>query len=245
MFKKKFSTNFFVFVSVLGTVFLFLFISIIPVFFSYIIPESDSEDDDVMRNYYDYSNPDEDMFITRNPNLREKITEPVIDSNDPSLGPKDAEVTIVEYSDFDCEFCGEQEMRIKEFLTKDFQGKVRLVRKDFPEARESSISWQAARAGRCAQEQNKYWQYHDLLYTTDRGLNKSSILDLARQADLNFRQFKDCYEEGRQDYLIKLNIREANDLGIPGVPYFYINDREILGEISREELRRMIEAEID
>jgi len=243
MFKKRFSTNFFVFVSVLGTVFFFLFISIIPVFLSYLTPETKS-DDNVMRNYYDYSNPDEDMFITRNPNLRKKITEPVIDANDPSLGPEDAKVTIVEYSDFDCEFCGEQERRVRDLLKGEFQGKVRLVRKDFPETDKQSASWKAARAGRCAQEQDKYWQYHHLLYTTDRGLNKSSFLDLARQAGLNFSQFRDCYQEGRQDYLIKLNLQEGSDLGIPGIPYFYINDQEVLGEVSKEELKRMIEAEI-
>ncbi len=201
------------------------------------------------RNYYDYTREtngkNKDMFITRNPELGEKVTSPVLDSSDPSRGDKDSQVTIVVYSDFACSFCAEQEEMIRELIKKEYLGKVRLIRKDFPENDKESFSWRAARAARCAEQQGKYWEYHNLLSQAEKEFGKERFINLARQTGANKEEFQNCYEKKEVDNLIMKNIKEANDLGLPGVPYFYINEQEILGKLSETELKRIIKMELD
>ena len=87
---------------------------------------------------------------------------PIISPNDPSRGAEQAVVDIVYFSDFACSFCRQQETIIKQAL-EQYPNQVRVIWKDLPEVNPSSQSYQAAKAGRCAFQQNKFWLFHDQL----------------------------------------------------------------------------------
>ncbi len=122
---------------------------------------------------------------------------------------------------------------------------MRLIWKDYPESDTKSKSWQAAVAARCAHEQGKFWQYHDLLYKqSNDNIGKDLLVDLAKSINLRLNLFSECLEDERAAQLIKDNIIEAQALDINGIPYIFVNNQEILGEISFEDLVRIVEVEL-
>lgn len=184
-----------------------------------------------------------DPFITKNDKLDDNfLVSPILNgSSDPSLGPEDARLTIVEFSDFTCQFCQKQETIVKE-VAGQYKGLVRLVWKNYPEP--SGISLQAAVAGHCAYEQGKFWQYHDLLFEEANDLYPDLFLKLAKKLDLDEKDFSRCIKNEESFEKIMENIREAEGLRITGVPFFFVGSQEILGEINREDLKRIIEIEL-
>ncbi|MDP2766943.1 MAG: thioredoxin domain-containing protein [Candidatus Methanoperedens sp.] len=198
---------------------------------------------DVRGKYYLNENYSEgDLLITKVPRLEDMITGPIISDLDPGMGNEEAPVTIVIFSDYQCGFCQKQEQALKELMSR-YEGKIRLIRKDYPETDENSISFLAAAAGRCAQEQKKFWEYHDLLFQNSGGLNSKIFFELAKKLNLNINQFNYCLSGNEAEQLIKDNIEEADALNISGVPFIYVNDQEVMGEITFEELRRIVEIE--
>ena len=184
-----------------------------------------------------------DPYITKNPGLADMLTGPIISDLDPHKGGMQSPVTIVLFSDYVCSFCEQQEETIKQILL-DFEGSVSLIWKDYPENNPESISWQAALAARCAGEQDAYWLFHDLLYQNNNNLNQTTFVALARELNLNLEIFKDCLSSERTANLVKDNIIEANALGIKGIPFLYVNDQEVMGEITYDELKEMAELEM-
>lgn len=241
-FKKfNFSTKLFVAASLATFILLAAFyIFIKAVFTNTAIEQADSED-----KYYLNENYSEgDLLMTKVPNLSDMLAGPIITDLDPNLGEKNALVTIVEFSDFECSFCSQQEQILKQLLT-EYQGKVRLIWKDYPENDENSYSWQAALAARCAQQQGKFWQFHDLLFQQKNTIEYKDFINLAVQLDLNKNQFSQCFNNQETAGLIKDNIEEANALDIKGIPFIYINDQEVMGQVTLEELKKMVEIELN
>jgi protein-disulfide isomerase len=181
----------------------------------------------------------DDPFITRNPYLGEELKKPLINGDDPSLGARDAQVNIIMFSDFDCEFCSGQYQVIKKVLAGYYED-VRLIWKDYPETASDSRSWQASLAGRCAYEQDKFWQYYEYFLADPQGDFKK----IAKKAGLNTSQFSKCLSAEETASRVLENVDEADSLGIFGVPYVFVNDRELLGEIKEEELLQLINLEI-
>jgi protein-disulfide isomerase len=194
---------------------------------------------DLISGFYDTSNP----LTTRKPELKNLIDSPIIDENDPQIGDKNAPVAIVEYSDFECGFCQKQETVIKKIMA-EFQDKIKLIWKDYPESSPASISYQAAVAGRCAGEQGKFWLFHDLLFEKNGNLSKEIFLKLARELKLNDEQFELCLKNKNIKNLIENNMAEADALNITGIPFIFVNKEEIMGEISYEELKKIIKNEL-
>lgn len=184
-----------------------------------------------------------DPLITIAPNMSNVLAGPIISPKDPSFGPETAPITIVEYSDFLCDFCQKQEIILKNIIQR-FPDKIKLIWKDYPENDYNSISFQAALAGRCAAEQNKFWQYHDLIYKNNTELDQNKFLNLAEQLNLNKNKFQQCFNKKTPQRQIKNNILEANALEITGIPFIYLNQQEIMGQISEEELAKIIETEL-
>ncbi len=179
-----------------------------------------------------------DPLITKVPKFEDTITQPIWQSTDPHLGASNTPVTIVIYTDYECQYCGSLE-EISQKMVKKFKGKVSLMHKDFPDPNQCSASYQAAVAARCAQEQNQFWSFSQALYQKDV-LATSTFLQIAKNLGLDLNQFKACLKSQRLKNLIEDNIFEANALGISGVPYLFINNKEFMGQMSEKELETTI-----
>ncbi|MFH1662120.1 MAG: thioredoxin domain-containing protein, partial [Candidatus Falkowbacteria bacterium] len=198
--KPNFPTKLFV-ASSLAVFFLFFALFIILNF--YLANNSKNEKKLNEKDHYNYENfyDTSDPFITKVPSLKDLLTGPIISESDPSLGNTDAPIVIVEFSDFECEFCHTQEKNLKKLIEK-YPDKIRLIWKDYPD----DNSFASAVAGRCANEQNKFWEYHDLLF------NSKNYLELAEKLNLDLTKFSKCLNNEDIEILIKKNINEANAL---------------------------------
>jgi len=225
------------------TLFIFATLLIIAVPLVFSKNKSDIADTIYLNDNYTSADP----LLTQIPNLEDIINGPIITATDPILGPANAPVAITIYTNFSCKYCA-QVLQIAQQAQADMPGKVRIVHKDFPSKNKSYASYQAAIAGRCAQEQNAFWEMSNLLYQSHDNLNQDNFLKFARELKLNLKQFQKCLDgktNAPTTQLIDDDIAEANALQIIGIPLLYINDYEIMGEITVEELRSVVEQKLN
>lgn len=164
--------------------------------------------------------------------------------DDPSIGPADAKVVIVEFADYACPACAHFANEVKDKLLENFSGKVRFVFRDV--AAHGEISFKAAEAANCAGEQGKYWEYHKLLYTNQKEWinNVSKLYDYAEQLNLDLEAFKACVESGKYREEIQKDMEDAMEYGVSAVPTFFINGKKAEGAMPYEDFARMIEEEL-
>ncbi len=190
----------------------------------------------------------EDPFVgIKGSSFDQNISSPQDTGLDPSLGATNAKVKIFYFSDFSCPFCFEQENIIKKVYDK-FKNDVHIIWKDYPDVSSlSSFSFQASRAARCANEQDRFWDYNSLLYQQENSfanLKNELFLNLAKDLKLDLDRFSKCLIDSKIDNIILDNVSEAESLGLPGIPYIYINDRDFLGDLNEDELEDIINLEI-
>ena len=126
-------------------------------------------------------------------------------------------------------------------------GTLRLEWRDFPYLGEESRK--AAVAARAAQEQGKFWEYHDLLYENQRSRNAGafsdeSLVGFARELGLDVEQFESSFKVGKYEDVVEQVFREAQDAGIQGTPTFFINGRILVGTQPLEAFEQVIEEEL-
>ncbi len=151
----------------------------------------------------------------------------ITDNASPALGSKDAPITMVVFGDYQCYYCNQFYHKTEPDIVKNYidTGKVRLVFKDFTIIGQDSVN--AAHAAHCAQEQGKFWQYHDALYNNWEGENtgwasSSNLLTFAKQQNLDLNQFDQCMTQSRYASVIQGSVSNAKDLGLTGTPDFFI-----------------------
>lgn len=148
------------------------------------------------------------------------------DETDPFKGERDAPVTVVVASSFGCPHCKDSAGILDQLLSL-YPDKVRIVWKDLPES--VGDSYRAALAARCAQQQGRFWQYHDTLYRNQDILATRALYGLwARELGLKEDIFNACFDEGQTKILVDRNIQQALAAGVDQVPYFQINEDEAL-----------------
>jgi len=184
-----------------------------------------------------------DPLITPTPNFNSQLAGPIINNQDPTIGHGNGEITIVEFSDFECQFCHEQEKIIQGILN-EYKDKIKLIWKDYPSYNPGSPSFKAALAARCADQQEKFWEYHDWLYEDKSIVENKTFLELAEKLKLNKTEFEKCLTGQTAINLVKNNIYEANALDIQGIPFIFVNQNEIMGEINFKELKQLIDKEL-
>lgn len=157
-------------------------------------------------------------------------TEVAISYTDPSLGNKDAPVTIIAFEDFECPFCERFSQQTLPLIIDKFvkTGRVRLVWKDFPLSIHSRAQ-EAHEAARCAWEQDKFWEYHDAIYSNQNNLGINDLKSYAKNLGLNESQFFSCLDSGKYAALIREKVSEGNAVGVSGTPSFLINGRLVVG----------------
>jgi protein-disulfide isomerase len=163
--------------------------------------------------------------------------------DDPSWGPENAKVTIVEFGDFECPYCRQWYDTVYNQLYANYGTKVRFIFRDFPLYSHPNAK-PAALAADCAGEQGSYWDYFRLLYGDPRGLGSEMYTAYAQQLGLNLSAFKTCISSNRYSNEIDLDLQDAERLGVSGVPAFFINDQVISGAQPYEMFRQVIEQEL-
>jgi protein-disulfide isomerase len=161
----------------------------------------------------------------------------------PALGPESAPVTIVEFSDFQCPFCARAGPVVKQVLAR-YPEQVRLVYRHYPLESIHSRARAAAEAAACAEEQDRFWDYHDLLFANARALEDTDLERYAAEVELDLEGFKACRAEGRRREAVERDIADAREAGVSGTPSFFINGRMLGGAQPLEEFVRVIEAEL-
>ena len=147
-----------------------------------------------------------------------------VSETDPFKGRRDAPVTLIVVSSFGCPACKNASVALDQLLAL-YPESLRVVWKDLPET--TGDSYRAAVAARCAQQQGRFWQYHDILFAKQDVLFTETLYKLWA-AELNLRQdeFNRCFDEGRTQKLIDDNTAESLAAGFTAIPYFQINDQE-------------------
>lgn len=161
----------------------------------------------------------------------------------PLLGPPDALVTVVEFSDYECPSCRQAHEDVRK-LRQLFAGKIRWVFKDYPLKRHE-YARKAAEAARCAAEQNKFWEYQDLLYASTEPLTVDHMKRLAGGLGLKQDPFDQCLDSGKHAAGIEEELEEAQALGVDRTPTFLVNGRMVTGNIGVDRFRQVIEDELD
>ena len=152
--------------------------------------------------------------------LQPPIVEVSYDSARVRGNPK-APVMIVEFADFQCPYCQSVERTLKNVLGKH-EGQVAISFRDMPLTQIHPLAQGAAEAARCAQEQGKFWEYHDLLFK-DRKLDKDGLAEAARALKLDEKQFDSCITSERYKAQIDQDVQDARKAGVGGTPAFFIN----------------------
>jgi protein-disulfide isomerase len=143
-------------------------------------------------------------------------------------GDANAPVTIVEFSDFSCPFCRKAESTISEVLAK-YPGQVKLGYRDFPLTTLHPQAELAAEASRCAGEQGKYWEYHDLLFARPDKQTSDVLLDDVRTLKLDDQKFEACLNGDRYKAQVQQDIQMGDRAGVVSTPGFFINGTFVSG----------------
>jgi protein-disulfide isomerase len=148
----------------------------------------------------------------------------------------------VEFSDFQCPYCRAAEGTVKEIRAK-YGDRVKFVYMDFPLGFHEH-AMDAARAARCAGEQDKFWEYHDALFQDQSKLGDADLKSRAAKLGLDTKKFSACFDKGEPDALIKADQTQGAALGVTGTPTFYINGRELTGAQPPEKFAELIDDEL-
>lgn len=152
---------------------------------------------------------------------------PVSADDDPSLGPSDAPVTIIEFSDFTCPYCRKFQSETFPALWEAYPDELRFVYRDYPILSPESSA--AAAAAQCAAEQGQFWPFHDSLFLAQLGLGRQAYLSYAEILELDMTRFTDCVDSGRYAAEVQADAQDAARWGITGTPTFFINGIRLVG----------------
>lgn len=165
-----------------------------------------------------------------------------------SLGDREAPVQIVEFGDFECEFCADFHQQILPELEKKYinSGQVRYQFKNFPIVTVHKNSFKAAIATYCAGDQNLYWKMMERLFAFQDQLAHEDLIAHAKAIDLPDRKmFESCLESGKYQAIIEEHMKEAANLGLQGVPTVYVNNKRVDGVANLQVFEDLIERQLD
>ena len=163
--------------------------------------------------------------------------------DDPTKGPAKAPITIVEFSDYQCPYCGRAEATVMEVLKK-YGDKVRLVYRDYPLSFHQNANV-AAQASDCAKEQGKFWEMHDAMFANQSKLTQPDLVETAGSLKLDKDKFKTCLDAGKYKDEVQKDFDAGMKYGVTGTPTFFINGIPIVGARDVNSFTEIIDSELD
>jgi protein-disulfide isomerase len=180
------------------------------------------------------------------PTVQATPTPVVVDvsvDDDPSWGPEDAPVTIIEFSEFLCPYCQRFALQTLPLIEDAYEGKVRYVYRDFIVHGETAMK--ISEAAECADDQGKFWEYHDNLWVNYNALGQqagagidaltSTLKGYASDLGLDTAAFDDCLDTGKYTAEVGGDSQDAQLYGVSGTPSFFINGQLVVGAIPFED----------
>ena len=160
-----------------------------------------------------------------------------------SLGPREAPIVIVEFSDFQCPYCRRFHQETFQSLMDAYPGKIRFVYRNLPLTQIHSEAFPAAVAARCANDQDAFWKYHNRLFSSET-LGEQTYIQYAADLGLDTEAFKACLDSGVHDDLIQSDMDFAMNLGVQSTPTFFINGLAIVGAQPITAFKQLIDKEL-
>lgn len=163
--------------------------------------------------------------------------------DDPFIGSEDAPVTIVEFSAYACPYCARHFEDTLEPLLENYGDYIRYVYRDFPVIN-PQVSQPAAFAANCANEQGRFWDYHEMLFSNQERLGNTFFLQAATELDLDMDAFTECIDDNRYVGEVEGDYVDGILNNISGTPAFYINGQFLSGALPYEAFERAVLREL-
>jgi len=170
--------------------------------------------------------------------------------DDPSWGPEDAPVTIIEFSEFLCPYCQRFALQTLPQIKQAYEGKVRYVYRDFIVHGEPAMK--ISEASECADDQEKFWEYHDHLWENYQAVGQqagtgldalvSTLKGYASDLGLDTATFDDCLDTGKHTAEVQKDSQDAASYGVTGTPGFFINGQLVVGAQPFSVFQQVIDA---
>ena len=180
----------------------------------------------------------DDVVLTLDP-PRQQVE---VFSDDPSRGPSDAPIVLVEFSDFQCPYC-QRATGILSNLRDRYADQIRFIYKDYPLSNHPQ-AFKAAEAGNCAHEQGMFWPFHDKMFVSQDALDVASLNSYATELGLDAAAFSMCLEEGRYTQRVQQDLQAGRRHGVSSTPTVFINGRPIMGAVPLETLEEIVREEL-
>lgn len=170
---------------------------------------------------------------------------PVDEKTDHIRGAKNAKVTLIEYSDYECPFCLRHETSIQQAL-KDYPNDVRVIYRHFPLTSIHPEAQKAAEAAECAGQQGKYWEMHDGIFkaNTDGAMSVAKWKELAATLKLDVNKFNTCLDGGAMAALVAQQTQDGSNAGVQGTPGTFVNGTLVEGAVPYATLKSMIDSKL-
>jgi len=167
---------------------------------------------------------------------------PISADDDPFIGPEDAPITIIQFAEFQCPYCGRAKEIMDQVIEK-YPGKIKMVHRDFPLSfHDRAIP--AAVAANCANEQGQYWPMYDALMSNQRALTDADLLGHATKLKLDLDKWSTCLKDPAQVAEVQADFEDGSKAGVQGTPAFFINGIFLNGAVPLEQFTTIIDAEL-
>jgi len=167
----------------------------------------------------------------------------VPEDDDPVFGSQDAPITIIEFSDYECPYCRRWHQEVLPQIEAKYGDQVRLVYRDFPLYSIHSNAEPAAEAANCAGEQDRYWEFSDLLFS-GVALGRETFDAFGEELKLDMTAFNQCMDDQRYKDEIEADFNYASELGVRSTPTFFINGLAVVGAQPFEVFEQIIDMEL-
>ena len=161
---------------------------------------------------------------------------------DPTKGPVDAPIEIVEFSDFQCPFCERATATLAQLVDR-YGDQVRFVYKDYPLPNHEN-AFKAAEAGNCANEQGKFWELHDKMFATQSALGVASLKAYAEEFGMDAAAFSTCLDSGKYAGEVQRDLAVGQGYGVSSTPTIFINGRLVTGAVPFDVFDQIIREEL-
>ena len=163
-------------------------------------------------------------------------------SHNPVRGDAAAPISIIEFSDYQCPFCGRVTPTLAQ-VRETYGSKVKIIFKDFPLPNHPQAQ-KAAEAAHCAGDQGKYWEMHDRMFSDQRALEVPALKASAAALGLSATEFDQCLDSGKFAGIVKEDADQGEKLGVNSTPTLYINGRPLIGAQPFEAFKQAIDEEL-